>query len=123
MGRAPNHKTRGRTNPIQNKTKKAVKTRDLDQVWDDMQKPEETMKKRTEKLDEDLPGLGQFYCLPCAKYFQNMTGLETHRKQKTHKRRLKDLKEKPWTTEDAYLPVDKGLPKKEIKDIDMKDVK
>ena len=43
--------------------------RDIDQVvLDDMQ-PENTEKLLNQPLDEYKPGLGQYYCVPCAKYF------------------------------------------------------
>jgi hypothetical protein len=47
-------------------------------------------RRRTEH-DEDTPGFGKFYCIPCAKYCQNATALADHEKSKPHKRRLKML--------------------------------
>ena len=77
MGRYRNH--RSRTTKIK-KYSKAVRTRcrpmDMDQVQDNLQKHaelaeavggEENIPKAD--LDEDLPGLGQFHCMTCAKYF------------------------------------------------------
>ena len=36
---------------------------------------------------EDLPGLGKFYCIECAKWFESEYGMVKHRKGKNHKRR------------------------------------
>ncbi|VDQ08220.1 unnamed protein product [Trichobilharzia regenti] len=47
--------------------------------------------------DEDRPGLGQFFCIFCDKYFIDQETLDLHKKQKPHKRRLKSLNEPPHT--------------------------
>jgi len=39
------------------------------------------------EVDEDLPGLGQHYCTPCARYFHDETTLSNHLLTKDHKRR------------------------------------
>jgi len=39
--------------------------RDIDQIHDDIQ-PENAAKFEKPELDPDLPGMGQFYCIPCA---------------------------------------------------------
>ncbi|KJE95932.1 hypothetical protein CAOG_06321 [Capsaspora owczarzaki ATCC 30864] len=49
----------------------------------------------------DLPGLGQFYCVACARYFIDELSLNVHFKSKVHRRRLKELKEPAYTQEDA----------------------
>lgn len=38
------------------------------------------------ELDEDVPGYGKHYCIPCARYFQNAASLVDHEKTKGHKR-------------------------------------
>lgn len=38
------------------------------------------------ELDDDVPGQGKFYCIPCARYFQNAAALVDHEKTKPHKR-------------------------------------
>uniref|UniRef100_A0A182ZZI8 C2H2-type domain-containing protein n=1 Tax=Echinostoma caproni TaxID=27848 RepID=A0A182ZZI8_9TREM len=53
------------------------------------------------EIDEDLPGLGQYFCVSCAKYFINQHTLDTHRNSKPHKRRLKALEDTPHTQDDA----------------------
>lgn len=41
---------------------------------------------------QDLPGLGQFYCVPCARHFADAVTLETHNQSKLHRRRIKVCK-------------------------------
>ncbi|PIN11525.1 hypothetical protein CDL12_15871 [Handroanthus impetiginosus] len=38
-------------------------------------------------LDEDLPGMGQYYCLHCDRYFANAAVRDEHFKTKRHKKR------------------------------------
>ena len=77
------------------------KTKDLDQIFDDL-KPENIIKLQTQQpIDEDLPGLGQFYCVFCSRYFIGQSSLDTHYKTKEHKKRLKRTKEEPYTIEDS----------------------
>ena len=42
----------------------------------------------TFELSDDLPGMGQFYCLDCARHFSDEKTLATHKLTKDHKRRL-----------------------------------
>jgi hypothetical protein len=83
--------------------------------------PQQTLAEAT-KLDEDKPGLGQYYCISCARYFISTNALQDHFQTKRHKKRSfsshlpttydsfreKELKTKPYSTEEAYLPVDNG---------------
>ena len=62
-----------------------------DQIYEDLQ-PENVGKFTQQARDESLPGLGQFYCVHCAKYFVNRESLFEHKKTKNHKRMLKTLK-------------------------------
>nr|CDS30163.2 zinc finger C2H2 type [Hymenolepis microstoma] len=57
--------------------------------------------KEATKIDEDKPALGQYFCLPCDKYFCDEKALQTHLKQKPHKRRLKALETEPHSQEIA----------------------
>lgn len=52
-------------------------------------------------IDETKPGLGQHYCIPCAKYFETQSAKSHHQRGKVHKRRVKLLKEGPYTHEEA----------------------
>lgn len=54
-------------------------------------------------LDETKPGLGQFYCITCSRYFDSVSAKNTHIKGRHHKRRIKELKEGPYTQEEAVF--------------------
>ncbi|KAF1877913.1 hypothetical protein Lal_00038223 [Lupinus albus] len=61
-----------------------------DMVYDNLKKPDEERKPLP--VDEDLPGMGQYYCLHCDRYFANVTVRDEHFKTKRHKKRkLKGL--------------------------------
>mmetsp|Transcript_7672 Transcript_7672/g.13361 ORF Transcript_7672/g.13361 Transcript_7672/m.13361 type:complete len:147 (+) Transcript_7672:72-512(+) len=71
----------------------------IDRVYDEIHNPKfESVRLRTriKPLNEDLPGLGQFYCMSCARHFVDGNTLLIHNKTKPHQRRLKELKKKPW---------------------------
>jgi bud site selection protein 20 len=61
--------------------------RDTDQVQDDLIKIKETGQEMKFPIDDDLPGLGQFYCITCAKHFMNQETLSGHCLSRPHKRR------------------------------------
>ncbi|KAK9476135.1 hypothetical protein V1514DRAFT_286028 [Lipomyces japonicus] len=91
------------------KTKR--RTRDLDQVHED-QSSEATVKKlQNQPLDETKPGLGQHYCIPCAKYFETEQAETVHRRGKNHKRRVKLLKEQPYSQAEADAASGLGVEK------------
>lgn len=62
--------------------------RDLDQVKADIASSKHLARYRSTKAAEDLPGLGEWYCIECAKWFEGEHNLVAHRKGKHHKRRL-----------------------------------
>merc|ERR1712070_856768 len=86
--------TKGRASVLAKKKR----TRDIDQVHDDLKTPEKFMPKADGgdlEMDEDLPGMGQFYCIPCARYFQSADVKAEHERTKVHKRRLKKAIDEP----------------------------
>mmetsp|Transcript_29934 Transcript_29934/g.54777 ORF Transcript_29934/g.54777 Transcript_29934/m.54777 type:complete len:150 (-) Transcript_29934:143-592(-) len=95
--------------------------RHIDQLWEDIRKdpklvhnektgPQGTTAKV--ELDEDTPGYGKHYCIPCGKYFQSGSALIDHEKEKPHKRRIKMLKNtaKPHNQADADKAGGVGAP-------------
>eukprot|EP01106_Pelomyxa_sp_JSP_P018508 TRINITY_DN858_c0_g1_i11.p1 TRINITY_DN858_c0_g1~~TRINITY_DN858_c0_g1_i11.p1 ORF type:complete len:163 (-),score=17.11 TRINITY_DN858_c0_g1_i11:78-566(-) len=79
----------------------AYKKRDFDQIVEDLggEKPCPFL---NQPRDPDQIGEGQFYCVPCARYFVNQEALRAHYDGSLHKRSLRRLKkEKPWTEDDA----------------------
>ena len=89
----------------------------LDQITDEVKKPEKLAFKKT--LDEDLPGMGRFYCFACrydnqlfyfcffyicfnySKHCISTEALTRHKSSKPHKRRLKELSVEPYSHEEA----------------------
>lgn len=109
----------GRYSVKRYKTKR--RTKDLDLIFDELSSKEKINQLLHQPLDETKPGLGQHYCIHCAKYFETPSALKTHLKGKVHKRRVKDLKGVPYTQEVADAAAGHGLQKlldrvKEIKD-------
>eukprot|EP00871_Galdieria_phlegrea_P000744 jgi/Galph1/1670/GphlegSOOS_G335.1 len=77
--------------------------RDLDQI------KEELTSKGTDGVIQDhtvlnleLPGLGQFYCVCCDRYFISNETLTVHFRTKSHKRKQRCLEEEqPYTIREA----------------------
>jgi hypothetical protein len=88
MGRTRNKRARCTKNKEYKKIH-ATKSRrrDIDQIQDDLKKEEVVGDKMAFEADEDLPGMGQFYCTPCARHFVSLETLQDHEKSKLHKRR------------------------------------
>ncbi|KAI0127960.1 hypothetical protein BJ170DRAFT_396667 [Xylariales sp. AK1849] len=86
-------------------TKTRRKTRDLDQIKADLLSPKHLSQWKDTKASEDLPGLGKWYCTECAKWFESETSLVLHGKGKPHKRRVKQLREEPYTQKEAEAAV------------------
>merc|ERR1712126_636849 len=59
-------------------------------------------------VDYDKTGLGQFYCVHCAKDFIDTNAFKAHIKSKPHKRRLHALKTEPYTIEEAERAAGMG---------------
>jgi len=88
------------------KTKR--RTRDLDQVRADLKSPRHLALHKGTKAAEDLPALGSFYCIECAKYFSDSHNLNEHRRGKNHKRRARLLKEEAHSQQMADAAVGLG---------------
>ncbi|KAI1194306.1 zinc finger protein [Nemania serpens] len=68
-------------------TKTRRKTRDIDQIKADLLSPKHLSQHQDAKAKEDLPALGRWYCVECAKWYDTEVNLVMHRKGKPHKRR------------------------------------
>ena len=74
----------------------------IDQIVLEDMLPENTKVLLNQPTNEDLPGLGKFYCIACARYFISETAQKEHEARKEHRKRLKIcLTEKPYTIEEA----------------------
>lgn len=89
MGRTRNHRHRATKNKQykkQHSTKNRLK--DIDQIQDDLIKEvgkgEDNVKQ---PFDDDLPGMGQYFCTPCDRHFIDQDSLSRHQASKIHKRR------------------------------------
>ena len=87
------------------KTKVRRHTRDLDQIHADVASNKHLQQYKDTKAPEDLPGLGQWYCVECAKWFESETNYVKHGKGKPHKRRVRQLKEEPYSQKEAEAAV------------------
>ncbi|KAK4583159.1 hypothetical protein RGQ29_026090 [Quercus rubra] len=80
-----------------------------DMVYDQLKKPDE--EKKPLPVDEDLPGMGQYYCLHCDRYFANVAVRDEHFKTKRHKKRVKQMMgPAPHTQLDADIASGMGMP-------------
>ncbi|XP_057535201.1 uncharacterized protein LOC130813387 [Amaranthus tricolor] len=108
-GKCPHRSVKKRrySHKTHRRSKFLVKGDDL--VYDELQKTDGDRKPLP--LDEDLPGMGQYYCLHCDRYFSNVTVRDEHFKTKRHKKRLKTmLGPAPHTQLDAELAAGMGMP-------------
>ena len=87
------------------KAKTRRHTRDLDQVHADIHSKKHLQQYHDTKAPEDLPGFGQWYCVECAKWFESETNLVKHAKGKPHKRRVRQLKEEPYSQKEAEAAI------------------
>lgn len=85
----------GRYSVKRYKTKR--RTKDLDLIHKDLSSIESITKLKNQEQDEYKPGLGQYYCIHCDKYFQDNKALASHLKMRVHKRRVKELAKNPYT--------------------------
>lgn len=60
-------------------------------------------------LPEDTPGFGAYPCTACDRHFISSEALKTHSATKPHKKRLKELKEAPFTQAEADRAVGRGV--------------
>lgn len=72
-------------------------------------RPQAEVVKDKTALDPDKPGLGQFYCISCCKYFINQRAFDDHNATSKHKRRLKMLlTETPYSHAEASAGAGRG---------------
>ena len=102
MGRIPGSKNNAKKKKVYKKAHATwCRPRDIDQIQDDIKKESSIGQKMEFELDDDLPGLGQFYCTPCARHFMSQSYLDTHIQSRPHKRRIKDIQNEQYTQAEA----------------------
>lgn len=92
----------------ESKKKTRRHTRDLDQVHADLASKRHLQQYHDTKAPEELPGFGEFYCVECAKWYESEVNFDKHRKAKPHKRRVKQLKEEPYSQKEAEAAIGLG---------------
>jgi len=101
MGKKNKNTRNGRTGAKNKTFKKTLyldrRAKDLDQIQDEMK----TVDTTKMPINEDLPGLGQYTCLSCARYFTSAAILLLHKETRPHKRKLKLALEKPYSQAEA----------------------
>ena len=103
MGKAQRRRNNTSKNKQYGRIRKTKhKTKDIDEIISDL-KPENLLKFNNQKIDENLPGLGQYYCVFCARYFVDKPSQEAHLKTKEHKKRIKSTKDGPYTIKDSKI--------------------
>ncbi|KAK6363177.1 Bud site selection protein 20 [Orbilia blumenaviensis] len=85
------------------------RTRDLDQISTDLLHPRRLEQHLSTLPLEDLPALGQLYCAPCARFLESQHALSHHQRSKTHKKRLKLLREPAYSHEEANAAIGQGI--------------
>ena len=82
---------------------------DLDQIHAEYHAAQSRTVARRELLDIDKPGLGQFRCVACARYFVSVNAQRAHERTKAHRRRLKQLHtDVPYTVQEAMQAAGLG---------------
>lgn len=86
------------------KSKTRRRKRDIDQVYEDLRSSKHLAQYKDTKAAEDLPALGEFYCVECAKWFEAEYNLLQHKKGKPHKKRLGNTSTvQSLHTDDTYV--------------------
>eukprot|EP01090_Pellita_catalonica_P003576 TRINITY_DN13242_c0_g1_i1.p1 TRINITY_DN13242_c0_g1~~TRINITY_DN13242_c0_g1_i1.p1 ORF type:complete len:117 (+),score=14.93 TRINITY_DN13242_c0_g1_i1:61-411(+) len=94
-----------RKNGVMKKRRRAGKH--IDQIFEEMQVKGTQNVKRP--YDPELPGGGQFFCIHCDRHFISKTVLQNHFRTKPHKKRVKELKAKPYLGPDVKIDNGKRL--------------
>ena len=108
------------------KARRYAARRDIDQIHEDLKSARHLQKHLETKAPEDLPGFGLYYCVECAKHFSDETNYGRHTKGKPHKRRVRQLKEEPYTQKEAEaaagLTTDNGQRAKDEEMVEVAEV-
>lgn len=108
MGSGVGRVTKGKGSHKRGRRKREL-ARAIDQVHDDVTDPVRAdCLKNNQPVDFDLPGLGQIYCVECARYFISSAALDTHLQTKRHKARLRELRVKPYSHAEATAAAGMG---------------
>ena len=106
---------------VDSKKKTRRHTRDFDQSHEDLHNKRHLEQFHETQVPEELPAFGDFYCVPCAKFYESDANYKAHLKAKPHKRRLKAMKEEPYSQKEAEAAAGYGhvlVSKKKKEDVE-----
>ncbi|KAL6998197.1 hypothetical protein U1Q18_008324 [Sarracenia purpurea var. burkii] len=108
-GKCPHRKVKKRRYSHKTFRRSKFQLKGDDAVYEELQKPDD--EKKSLPVDEDLPGMGQYYCLHCDRYFASVSVRDEHFKTKRHRKRVKQMMgSAPHTQLDADLAAGMGMP-------------
>lgn len=99
-----------------------TKSRDLDLIRSDLRSTKHLTQHKESNAAEDLPALGQHYCIECAKWFEGEYNLAAHRRGKNHKRRVRMLKEEAHSQKAADAAVGLGTDNGRLQQVERMEV-
>nr|ODO02657.1 bud site selection protein 20 [Cryptococcus depauperatus CBS 7855] len=112
MGRLRRSRTHHARRDVHRAARTRARVKDLDQIELDLL-PHHKAKLEKQPIDEDKPGLGQHYCVECAKYCETDAALQTHLRSKIHRRQLKQLKQGAYTVAESERAAGLGVDNKQ----------
>lgn len=96
--------------------------RDLDLIKSDLNSSKHLTQHKISTAAEDLPALGEHYCIECAKWFESNYNIAAHRRGKNHKRRVRMLKEEAHSQKAADAAVGLGVDNGRVGQVERMDV-
>ncbi|GMP84926.1 hypothetical protein CsSME_00038265 [Camellia sinensis var. sinensis] len=84
-GKCPHRKVKKRRYSHKTSRRTKFELKGDDAVYEELRKPDD--EKKPLPVDEDLPGMGQYYCIHCDRYFASVAVRDEHFKTKRHRKR------------------------------------
>ncbi|RPA82172.1 hypothetical protein BJ508DRAFT_92701 [Ascobolus immersus RN42] len=91
------------------RSKHKRRARDMDQIHEELRSNRKMEQFQALVPNDEKPGLGQFQCLECAVFHESEYALKHHQRGKKHKKRVKYLKEVPYTHAEADAAAGRGV--------------
>ncbi|KAK6977714.1 hypothetical protein R3P38DRAFT_3122971 [Favolaschia claudopus] len=122
MGRLRRSRVHNARRDVHRASRTRARARDLDQIKIIDLDPKRRAELEAQPLDFERPGLGQHYCVECAKYYETDAALNSHWRSKVHKRRCKQLKDEPYTIDESERAAGLGREARRPPRVPMQDV-
>lgn len=120
--RRGNYAPRGKASHIPSTITTSQRPRDLDLIKSDLASTKHLSQHKASTAAEDLPALGQHYCIECAKWFESNYNIAAHRRGKNHKRRVRMLKEEAHSQKAADAAVGLGTDNGKVEQVESMEV-